>query len=188
MFKFISLFVVFILSITTLYIYGGFKTASPPPYDSAVDSPISLDSLSNINPTFIKINLSFFPYNTDGWPNVFQTAPLNNGIRLEQSGRNLLLLIPSKWLDKGNPGLKQILLTSDLTTDAWHDLEIEAINGELVKATYDGQTFIYKNRGINFSSSRIIIGSGFVNERQFKGKIKEITIEGAAFPASILLK
>jgi hypothetical protein len=156
-----------------------------PPYNSAIkNSPVELGGLKGKN-SFIFLKLKFLPTESEGWPNLLQTGPLNDGLRIELSGNKLTLLVRTLWDNRGNPGFKAIELDSNLALNQWHELEFEIINGKYLIINYDGKFFKYENIGIDIDTSRILIGGGFVEARWFRGEITDGFIIKGNYPNSI---
>ena len=111
-----------------------------------------------------------------GYPNLFQTDDVNEGIRLEFA-KNAMATIYATG-DPAAPGVLQ--MGKKLKFNKVNHIEIEAVDREYVQindSNYGG----YINGGAvpvlpNFSINRIMIGRGFNDDRRFSGKIYNATV------------
>jgi hypothetical protein len=151
-------------------------------YTSGNTSPISLGAIKNNVNANLQLKLRFRADNTEGHPNVFQTAPVNSGIRMEISGATASLIIPDK-LEPG--GLKGLVLTSTLKTGQWYELEVDALNGAFVRAKLDGLSVAnYVSAGISMETGQLLVGGGFDETRVFRGQIEKISLTKSFLPSS----
>ena len=69
-------------------------TISVAPYIHGHTPVASLGKIENSDNAYINLKFRFRADNTDGNPNVFQTAPLNRGVRMEISGTTAVIIVP----------------------------------------------------------------------------------------------
>jgi hypothetical protein len=155
-------------------------TINAPAYTSKNTPPISLGAIKNNSDAYIQLKLRFRADNTEGHPNVFQTAPVNSGIRMEISGPTATLIFPDT-LEPG--GLKGLALTSALKTGQWYELEVDALNGAYVRAKLDGLNIAdYMSEGFSMETSQLLAGGGFDETRAFRGQIENISVTKGNLP------
>jgi len=179
--------VTFLVVIATLAVYtnDNRETINVVPYIYGNTPPVSLGKIKNRN-AYVHLKLRFRSDSTEGYPNVFQTAPYDLGMRMEISGSTAAIVVRSLWADKGNSGLKVLVLTTALKAGQWYTLEIEALNGAFVRAKLDGQNVAdYANAGLLMETSELLVGGGFDASRAFRGQIENIAITKGNFPNSL---
>lgn len=135
---------------------------------------VSLGEIKNPDNAYVHLKLRFRADSTEGNPNVFQTAPVNRGMRMEISGSTAAILVP----DLSVPGgLKGLTLTTALKAGQWYALEVEALNGSFVHAKLDGHLMAdYASAGLSMETSQLLVGGGFDMSRAFRGQIDNISI------------
>jgi peptidoglycan/LPS O-acetylase OafA/YrhL len=141
--------------------------------------PISLDTHPG---DFLRLQLQFRINDTLDWPNLFQTAFGNAGLRAELSNDALSLLIPPQ----GTEPLSGSILADHLNLNTWYTFTLEAVNADFVAAHVDGYPG-YRSwlTHPSFDTSAPRVGIGFDNVRRFHGDIRNIVIEhGAARSAT----
>ncbi len=153
-----------------------------PTYVYGRDSPFLLGNIENTNNAYFRIKLRFRVDDTEGYPNIFQSAPYNRGLRVEIAGSTVAIIVQD--LQAPN-GLRGMTLTSALEKSRWYVLEVEAMNGAFVRATLDGVSVAnYSGDGLNIEMSEFILGAGFDDSRVFKGEIDSSSLVkgNIAFP------
>ncbi|MDO9399233.1 MAG: hypothetical protein Q7T79_00890 [bacterium] len=141
-----------------------------------------LGEIKNPDNAFIHLKLRFHTDNTEGNPNVFQTAPVNRGMRMEISGSTAAIIVP----DLSVPGdLKGLTLTTALKIGQWYTLEVEALNGAYVSVKLDGKKVVdYASVGLSMETSQLLVGGGFDASRVFRGQMEDISITKGNVPQS----
>ena len=122
----------------------------------------------------ITIKLSFNAQSVGTYGNVFQTAPLNDGLRLELAKPNTAALI----VGAHNPaGFLPYVLTSQLKLRQWHTLSLTVDGSNRIVAVYDGQKIVdATDPELAYSISDVTFGTGFSKQRHFDGQIKDASI------------
>ena len=138
-----------------------------------LNSPYQIFSGEEKNYGF-KFKIDFVPKTSPGYPNLFQTADVNDGFRIETSGSSISYVIKSKAMATGLYGG---VLSSNMTADTLHNLSFNynPISDNL-KIEFDGKV-IGNEAAPKIFSKNFIIGKGFTNERIFTGTIKKINGE-----------
>ena len=143
------------------------------PYTFGKTPPVLLGGVKSAD-AYVHLKLRFRADNTDGHPNVFQTAPANSGMRMEISGSTAAIIVPDLSVPDG---LKGIILTSTLKTGQWYTLEIEALNGAYVRAKLNGQIVTdYVSTYLSMETSQLLVGGGFDSSRTFRGQLENISV------------
>jgi|APSaa5957512535_1039671.scaffolds.fasta_scaffold03448_2 hypothetical protein len=144
------------------------------PYYYGKNSPISLGEIENPKDAYFRIKFRFRAEDTDGYPNLFQTAPFNQGARVEISGTTAALIISDKTQSNGVRG---ITLTKSLVIGQWYSLDVEVLNGAFIRASLDGISVAnHVASDLSIDTSQLLLGSGFNVSRVFRGDIDSISI------------
>ena len=129
------------------------------PYSYENTPPIVLGEIKNPDNSYVHLKLRFRVDSTEGYPNVFQTAPVNRGMRMEISGSTAAIIIPDLIVPSG---LRGLTLTTTLKMGQWYVLEVEALNGAFVRAMLDGHSVAnYAGAGLSMETSLLLMGGGF---------------------------
>lgn len=149
------------------------ETISVKPYEYEKTPPISLGEIKDTNDAFIQLKLRFRADSTEGYPNIFQTAQGNSGMRMEISGSTAAIVVSDKgaW-----GGIKVLPLSVSIKAGQWYELEVEAKNGKYIKAKLDGVAVEYTSTSLSMDTSGILVGSGYSASRTFHGQIENISI------------
>ena len=123
---------------------------------------------------YIKIVMDYelIPFN-EGYPNLFQTDDINEGIRLEFSKNGIGLVYGT-----GDPAAPSTIpMIKRLKFYEIHHIEIDAVDREYIEVndSYAGG-YVTTSSAPNFSISNIMIGRGFDDTRKFSGKIYNASI------------
>jgi hypothetical protein len=149
-------------------------TVAAAPYIYGETQPVSLGEIKSPMNAYVHLKLRFRADNADGYPNVFQTAPLNRGMRMEISGSTAQLNIAHLSVPNGVKGL---VLTRKLDIGQWYTLGVEALNGSFVKVSIDGKDVVnYADADISIETSQFLVGGGFDVSRVFRGEISDISM------------
>ena len=162
--------------------YGGIS------YDSRAKDPnrAAIKHLPEIGGSkFDNLTVSFWmrAYSIGNYPNVFQTAPLNSGIRMELSKPSTLaLLIPVGNFYRSTP--QALLLTQAFKLGKWYRIRIVATGRRDFKVFLNNLAIIDNlsdsndvSGPVSFDISDISVGAGFNKERIFDGEIRDFKIE-----------
>ncbi len=156
---------------------------SASPYIYGETQQVLLGEVEETNNAYIYLKLRFRADGTEGNPNVFQTAPVNRGMRLEISGTTASIVLPDIAVAGG---LKGLTLITELKKKQWYDLDVEAINGRFVRIKLDGKLVAdYASLSINMEMTKILVGGGFDESRAFRGQIDNISITKGNRPLQI---
>jgi hypothetical protein len=150
------------------------------PYIHGQTSPVSLGEIKTPDNAYIHLRLRFRADSTEGNPNVFQTAPINRGMRMEITGSTAAIIVPDLSVPSG---LKRFTLTTTLKTGQWYTLEVGALNGSFVHATLDGHLVAdYASPDLSMETSQLLVGVGFDASRTFRGQIENISVIKGSTP------
>lgn len=127
----------------------------------------------------MNIRFKMKAYSISEWNNIFQSAPVNTGIRMELSKPSTLsLLIGSR----DSAIFKAFDLTKILTLNEWHKVEIDIQKNNNLKILFDGEPVVSTLLGnIDFDVSDIAIGTGFSRMRDFDGELSDVEIKYELF-------
>jgi len=113
-------------------------------------------------------------YSISGYPNVFQTGPVNSGIRMELSQPSSIGLVTRY---KKND-LKGYILSESFQCNKWYWVEIAFTPGNRLQVTVtDDVALNVIDKDIDFDISNIVVGSGFTEERSFDGRLENFDIQ-----------
>lgn len=144
------------------------------PYIFGKTPPISLGEIKDPENAYLHIKLRFRADSTEGYPNVFQTAPVNRGMRMEISDSVAAIILPDRSVPGGLQGLP---LTKIPKTGQWYTLEVEALNGSFVHVRLDGHLVAdYGSAGLSMETSQLLVGGGFDASRAFRGQMENISV------------
>jgi hypothetical protein len=149
-------------------------------YIYGTTSPVLLGEIKDPSHAYFRLKLRFRADSTEGYPNLFQTAPFNRGIRIEFAGRTASIIAHDK---KAPDELRGMPLTTALETGRWYILEVEALNGAFVRAMLDGNTVVdYAGAGLSMEMSQFMLGEGFDASRVFRGQMDNISVMKGNLP------
>lgn len=167
--------------IPSRYSADNLETINVAPYSYGITPPFSLGAIKNPD-AYIHLKLRFRVDSTESYPNVFQTAQVNSGIRMEISGSAAAIVVPDLTVPGG---LKGLTLTTSLQLGQWYTLEVEALNGTFVHVTLDEvHVADYASTGISMDTSQLLVGGGFDSSRTFRGQIENISVTKGNLPKS----
>ena len=143
--------------------------------DNATPSqfPIRLGDLKKNKSAYFLVDFQFIGKHVPTHENLFQSAPYNLGIRLEQSGLSLALIVSSYT---GKEKYSVIQLANTLQVGRLHHIKIEALTKEFIRVDFDGKKTLIQSPDIIFSSEEFLIGSGFDSRRIYSGELKNINL------------
>lgn len=150
------------------------ETINVAPYIYGKTHPVSLGEIKNPKNAYVHLKLRFRVDSTEGYPNLFQTAPVNRGMRMEISGSTAAIIVP----DLAVPGgLRMLTLTTSLNAGQWYALEVEALNGAFVRVMIDGHLVKdYYGPGLSMETDQFLVGGGFDASRVFRGQMDNISV------------
>jgi hypothetical protein len=141
--------------------------------------PISIGAIENSGNAYIHLKLRFRADSTEGFPNIFQTAAVNSGMRMEIVGSYAGIVVPDATVPGG---LKGITITTDLEIGKWYELEVKALNGAYVRTKLNGHNVDFSSAGLSMATSQLLVGGGFDASRKFRGKIEAISVTKGNLP------
>ena len=135
--------------------------------------PIKLDALKNNKGAYFLIEFEFLGRDIPGYENFFQTASGNSGIRLEQHGQSIALIIA----DSGKNKYTAIELTKNIEQDKLYQIKIEALANEFLRIYFDRKEIRIQSPNIQFSMEELLIGAGFNFQRKYSGDLINISVK-----------
>ena len=136
--------------------------------------PVRLGELKKNKGAYFLVEFKFIGKYVANKENLFQTAPYNLGIRLEQSGLSTDLIVLNKK-DKEKPSVIQ--LTNALQVGQLHQIKIEALSKEFIRIDFDGKETLIRSPDLIFSTEEFLIGSGFDSSRNYSGDLINISFK-----------
>lgn len=127
----------------------------------------------------VEIRFKMKAHSITEYNNVFQTAAVNTGIRLELAKPSILALIVGS---RGPEGFKGFILTRSLELNKWHSVHIKISRDKRLKVSLDNRTVVDSpERDIYFNLSDIALGTGFSRTRPFDGSIGNFSMTARFF-------
>lgn len=153
---------------------------------------LQLNSFEGSNPTntplslgriewqgaYFSIEFSIKGRKTSNPQNLFQTAPQNMGIRLEQIGKTLALIYSTK---ENSNNYKAVVIEPSLLSYKNYLIKIEALNQSFIRIRINDKLILITSKDINFMANDFLIGGGFNSQRNYKGTIEEINFKKVNF-------
>ena len=165
------------------------KTVDLGPFN--FDSRSSRPELSQVKEYFenhaaamkaVTIHFRMTVHAISNWNNVFQTAPLNDGMRLELSAPATLCLLVGHSTARKIGDERTYPLLSDLQLHHEYSIDIQSDQNGFLNVAIDGAPKIRADmntldgRLANFDISDIAIGTGFSKARPFDGALQDFRI------------
>jgi hypothetical protein len=133
--------------------------------------PIKLGALEKDKSAYFSVYFEFTGKYVENYENLFQSAPFNNGIRLEQAGTTLALIFSDNTkIDK----FSVLEISNKIEIGKLYSIKIEALSKEFIQINFDEKKLIVRNPSIKFSSEEFLIGSGYDLSRNYSDEIKNI--------------
>lgn len=121
---------------------------------------------------YIAMDFDFRPSDMNGYPNLFQTADVNDGIRAEL-GNSTIGLITHR-----GDALHGDQIATGVEVGKWYHLKLRALNDGYVHVEISGQpVFDTWYQAEVFGATRIVLGQGFSPDRRFRGDIRNATMQ-----------
>lgn len=138
-------------------------------YDSATRTPVYQHLATGQTPIeSFSATMEFKPYSTKGYTDLFQTAPLNKGIRVELRNNTVGLVIGAK----NAFGYDPYLISSNFDSKIPHTLEINIDNANYLLVWMDHQKIVDASTpDLRYTISNLIVGGGYSRNRTFKGRL-----------------
>ena len=130
----------------------------------------------------VEISFKCEIYSIAEWDNIFQTAPLNYGMRMELSKAGMGILIGTEDEYKGFTVLNKVKL------DNLYDIKIKIDKKNRLTVIVDGNEELnIADKSFDYSISEITIGTGYSKTRPFHGLIKDFTIDYKILKTSFII-
>jgi len=154
-----------------------FDSRSVDPLEKAVKAVrLTRDSRQN----GLRIAFSFKVHQLRQFDNLFQTDPVNSGIRMELSAPAALALIIA-----GPDGPKGIYITRRLRLNKVYQLEMRIDRSDNLRVFLNKRLVVDECvPGARYKLSDVVIGSGFSRTRGFDGRISDFTVETKVSPGA----
>ncbi len=124
----------------------------------------------------IDIRFRMLVYSIMDYDNVFQTAPVNKGIRLELDKPNKLGVVIQEKTGLGGK-VRGLFLTQRLQANRWYTVRIHIDRAHHLQAWLNGLSVIdIRNAAWDYSVSDLAVGTGFSHKRPFNGKAEGFSI------------
>jgi peptidoglycan/LPS O-acetylase OafA/YrhL len=146
-------------------------------------TPIDFGAAPNPDLAYVEMDLEFRPTDENGYPNLFQTSDINQGLRAELSGGIVGLVTSDKTL---SGGMRGDTIVQNVELGKWYRMKLRALNHGFVHISVSGQqSYDTWSRNPDFSVDHIMLGCGFSPERQFRGDIRNarLTVGTSRSPA-----
>jgi len=139
------------------------------------NTPIVLGKLEKTENAYFRLKLRFRLDNVEGFPNLFQTAAFNGGLRMEINGTTAAIVVADSSVKEG---YRVIILPNAINIGQWYKLEVVALNGGYVRAFLNEQNVVdVSSTGISMAMSQVLVGGGFDKTRMFRGQIDSISLK-----------
>ena len=177
------------IALLSLFTIGGLQfhqiqkgSAAGIRYDSREHTPIYERIVTGSGAsTSFSASMVFQPNSTVGYLDLFQTAPLNTGIRLELSGKVLALIVGAR----NATGYVPYIITDSLDTTQPHLLELHIDNANRVSISVDRQEVVTSvTPELDYAISDIAVGTGLSKMRPFSGRITDFSYAYAYYEKS----
>ena len=124
----------------------------------------------------IKMSGSFEMYTLSDWQNLFQTAPVNEGLRLEINSAGKAGFVLGVLQRNNLAEFSGFPFPFIVQPKKAYDLEIKGTTDDIFETKIDNQVLPTGFLEVPFSVSRIKVGEGFSKERTFDGKITDFSV------------
>jgi len=126
----------------------------------------------------LRLGFSFKVYQFRQFDNLFQTDPVNSGVRLEMSAPSALAMIIA-----GQGGPKGIYITRSLKLNKIYRIELNVDKSDNVRVFLNGRLVVDECvPGVEYGLSDVSIGAGFGKTRGFDGEISDFFLESEFSP------
>ncbi|MHB1700946.1 MAG: hypothetical protein ACYCSN_12605, partial [Acidobacteriaceae bacterium] len=144
-----------------------------PPDSAAAVHPFAVTPHLAHDPDYFSLKIVFRPTAETGYPNIFQTASGNSGIRAELHRGILALIYPDPDIPGGT---RVLILANNLVPGTVHSLTVTALRGSLLTARVDAGPEQVDSNAPQFSTAAIVVGAGFDPGRAFHGSLSHIEV------------
>lgn len=139
---------------------------------SETNQPVHEKRLTQVANGYSDISVQFRVREMDGYPNLFQTAKDNDGLRVEMHDGVLAVIVGHKT---SAPAV--LVISNEIETDRWYDLRLTYLINGYVKAQLSGlPARKLWGEHIDFAIDDFRLGYGMSPERRFSGDIRNFTV------------
>jgi hypothetical protein len=144
-------------------------SVSRPYFSSRQQGPINFQEISSLNDDdFVRIRLRFrAEASPHPYPNIFQTAPGNEGVRIELVGGDAGIVFSDR-----SGKVVGVALCFGCPLGTWHSLDVLATR-DYFRARLDNEVYDSLEMLPNVRLSDVRLGEGFSPERAFCGEISD---------------
>ena len=137
-------------------------------------APVEIRNTVNTPVKSVEIVLRFRTRSAGNYGNMFQTAPLNKGVRLELPRPGELALIVGA---KTSTGYARYYFTKPFADGRWHSFRVSIDRHNRIRAWIDGtKSTDQTNDRLQYQITDIVFGSGFSKTLPFRGQIRDAGI------------
>ncbi len=141
-------------------------------YDGAATRPVMYrhteGMLSSSNE--LALSLQFEAPSAPEYGDVFQTAPVNKGLRMELSRPSQLAVIAAAH---NGAGFIPYIITKTFAFRKWHTFALTITREKHIVARFDGHAIVDEaDPDLDYALSDIVVGTGVNEMRPFNGRIR----------------
>jgi hypothetical protein len=177
---------IFVLTIVTIPLAAIFPSLIPPITVARVQHDgLNYDARFPTSPAFradefnesrtsslqsIQYHVPFRAFETRPYSDLLQSAPLNDGVRVELDRAGTLAIVIGS---SGVPGYTPYILKSNVPRGDWHVLDLSITRDDRLRASLDNVVVADTiNPDFSFKISAVSVGSGFDRTRAFDGQVR----------------
>lgn len=106
--------------------------------------------------------------------NLFQTAPRNDGVRMELGQPSVLALVVGS---REPAGLSGFIVSRNVERGRWHSVRLSISRDKQIRAFFDGKLAVdVKDPKLDYTISDIAFGTGFSKTRPFGGDLSNVSM------------
>ena len=123
----------------------------------------------------LRISFNVRVTGTSAFDNLFQTAPGNQGVRMELGQPSVLALVVGS---REPGGLSGFIVSRAVEHGRWHSVWLSISRDNRIRAFFDGKLALdVKNPKLDYAISDIAFGIGFSKTRPFRGELSNVSME-----------
>lgn len=139
--------------------------------------PLNLGDIDNKKGAYFSIAFDF-KGGGKGIENLFQSAPLNDGIRVEIIGQTLSVIYPDPRV---TTGYNYLILSNNINLEQEHHIKIEALTKQFLRISLDGESHAIYSSSLIFGTNLFLVGNGYSADRLYKGHISNIEFKATPY-------